>query len=782
MIKISDGVLGIAAGGSSQKKGLEMSVSISDAVNVLLCFAIAGCNMFSGITPLGAAAYAAVFSRGRWFVFFVASALGVIRARADISALAYICAMAVSTVCMGLLKSGTRTLLKALISSVSLFCALICTNIITGFYLYEALISTAEAVICFAGVYVFGTAVPVLLSGSERSCISDVEAASVICVFALLVRCMTDLPLFFGLSPATVAAIVLLLVINLSGELFSGAAMGVILGMVCSTDVQSVCASTGAFAFASLCSGILKRFGKCGVIFGFTFANAAMTIFLRTEALPFDIFEVICAAVIFAILPDRVTSYVSSFPAKAVHSSQESFVSRDKLQKVVCERLKVLAGSFSSLAASYERCFENQTMSKQYIIHMLDTASSKICPDCGLKYSCWERGYKASYGAMLDMLKKADEKGSLTVSDIPEAFLSKCIKAEGFVKAFNSMAEVYKVEKMWQSKLNESRMLVSEQLRGIGCAIGTLADKFNMCLDVPAEKQLRTELDREGVKCDDVTFLIGKGTDFCVDIYFKSGRCSKKDEQKINDIVSRLSGVKTYLARSQYPGNGLVLTFRPCLSFCISTASASISRDGESVSGDSFTICENEFAETVAAISDGMGTGAAASRESIAATELLRDFLSAGMDVETTLELINSSLLLRSSGDSFATMDVCTVRLSDGVMSFSKSGAAPSYIKNEYGISKIESDSLPFGVLDTESSIKTEIFTVENSAVVLMMSDGVYDAFDHDEEDAVIKKLESMETVNPQIIASLILNTAVELSGGKPGDDMTVIAMSIWRS
>ena len=78
--------------------------------------------------------------------------------------------------------------------------------------------------------------------------------------------------------------------------------------------------------------------------------------------------------------------------------------------------------------------------------------------------------------------------------------------------------------------------------------------------------------------------------------------------------------------------------------------------------------------------------------------------------------------------------------------------------------------------------MKTEIFSLENSAVILMVSDGVSDVFGSDEEDGIIKKLESMETVNPQIIASVILNTALELSGGKADDDMTVVAMSVWKN
>ena len=170
---------------------------------------------------------------------------------------------------------------------------------------------------------------------------------------------------------------------------------------------------------------------------------------------------------------------------------------------------------------------------------MLDTASSKICPDCGLKYSCWERGYKASYKAMLDMLEIAENKGKLTIGDIPESFSSKCIKNDAFVNAFNSMFEIYRVEKLWQDRLNESRMLVSGQLKGVAGTINRLCEEFDMCLDVPAEKHLKTALDRENIKADDITFLSGHGSDFSVDITFKNGHCSKKDEQKILDVLNK---------------------------------------------------------------------------------------------------------------------------------------------------------------------------------------------------------------------------------------------------
>lgn len=763
------------------KRGIELKISLSDTVNLLLCFTMAQCGIFSDMMPFGAAAYAAVFSSDRWFVYLAASLLGLIRSRMNLSFIPYLAAMTGATVFMGLLKSASKLRYRALIMSICLFTSLVCADIFTGFYIYDLFTALAESVLCFGGVYVFCTALPVLLAGNERSYLSDIETASVITVFALLIRCMAAIPLIFGINTAVVAAIVLLLAVNTAGEISSGAAMGVILGIVCGGNTESIASATGAFAISSLCSGLMKGYGRLGCILGFIAANAAMTVFLSYELLPFDISEVCIAAIIFILLPPKVVEYVSSFPAKTVHTANDTFVSGDKLQRVICKRLDKLSEAFASLSVSYSSCFESKSMSKQYIIHMLDTASSKICPDCGLKYSCWERGYKASYSAMLDMLKTAEEKGTLSEADIPEAFSLKCKKIPNFIDSFNRMFEIYRVEKLWMQRLNESRILVSSQLKGISRIIGGLSDEFDMCIDIPAEKHLKTALDRIGIKTDDIIVMRGRGTNFTIDIYLGKSRCGKKDEQKINEIINELTHVKTYVSNSYYTENKPVLTFKPLNIYGISTASASACKKSEKISGDSFVICKNAFGETVMAISDGMGTGVSAAGESRTATELLKDFADAGMDAETSLELINSSLLLKSSGESFSTMDVCTVRCTDGVITFSKSGAAPSYVKNEYGISKIEASNLPFGIIEQHPQIKSEIFTVENSAVIVMVSDGVSDVYAAD-EDELIKKLESIETFNPQIIASVILNTAVELSGGKADDDMTVIVASIWKN
>ena len=773
----ADAIFGVKSG----KKGIELSITLNDAVNVILCFIMSGCTVFGGLAPFGAAAYAAAFSRDRWFVYLAAAVLGAVRGGIGLPFLTHVCSMIGATLFMGFTRSGERVFMRALGAAVSLMTFLICANIITGFYLYDAITALIESVICFGSVYMFNSAVPVIINASERSYISDTEIASVICVFALIVRCLADIPLIFGLNPAVICAIVLLLIINLEGELSAGAAMGVILGLVSDTNTDSLSSSVGAFALASFCSGLTKRFGRWGVVLGFTFADAAMTAFFTSDALPFDIFEVIAAAAIFLVLPKRATSYISSFSAKTVHTLSDTDIARDKLSGHIDERLKRLSESFSALAVSYESRFKKNEMSNRYVIRMLDTASSKICPDCGLKYSCWERGYKSSYKSMLNMLKTAEEKGRLQPSDVPSEFSSRCIKINEFILSFNRMYDIYKVEKLWQSRMNDSRMLVSGQLRAIADSIGNISHEFDMCLDIPAEKQLRTALDRADIHVEDITFLKGCGSDFTAELNFGAKRISKKQEQTVNEILLALTGEKTSMVSAEYSGENNIARFKPAKPYNASCGNAAACKHGESVSGDSFLTCTGSRGEKIAAISDGMGTGTQASVESGTAIELLSEFVDSGMDISASLEMITSSLLLCSSGESFATMDVCSVNLSDGIINFFKSGAAPSYIKNEYGVSKIESDSLPMGVTESGESVKNELYTVENSAMVYMVSDGVADIF-CGEKDELPDIIEGVETANPQMAASAILGEALKRSGGKADDDMTVIAVSVWKS
>ncbi len=105
-------------------------------------------------------------------------------------------------------------------------------------------------------------------------------------------------------------------------------------------------------------------------------------------------------------------------------------------------------------------------------------------------------------------------------------------------------------------------------------------------------------------------------------------------------------------------------------------------------------LSEGKFA---AALSDGMGTGHRASRDSTATVRLLGDFLEAGFDRTVAVRLVNSIMVMKSADEAFATIDMCVVDLYSGETEFIN-GAEPSYIKRGSDVEQSAALLFPLGL------------------------------------------------------------------------------------
>ena len=104
---------------------------------------------------------------------------------------------------------------------------------------------------------------------------------------------------------------------------------------------------------------------------------------------------------------------------------------------------------------------------------------------------------------------------------------------------------------------------------------------------------------------------------------------------------------------------------------------------GESVSGDTVSTFRTDDGKVFLLLSDGMGCGEDARRESAMTVRLLEQFLKAGIEPPTALKTLNTALALHSDeSGSFTTIDLMALTLRSGSASFYKYGAAPSYIKH----------------------------------------------------------------------------------------------------
>lgn len=118
----------------------------------------------------------------------------------------------------------------------------------------------------------------------------------------------------------------------------------------------------------------------------------------------------------------------------------------------------------------------------------------------------------------------------------------------------------------------------------------------------------------------------------------------------------------------------------------------------EEISGDNFSLHHCREGRFIGALSDGMGSGMAAYRDSEMVIDLLEQFLEAGFSKETAVRMINSALIVRSDAQVFSTIDISSLDLYTGVCEFLKVGASTTFIRRENWVEVISSTSLPAGV------------------------------------------------------------------------------------
>ena len=85
------------------------------------------------------------------------------------------------------------------------------------------------------------------------------------------------------------------------------------------------------------------------------------------------------------------------------------------------------------------------------------------------------------------------------------------------------------------------------------------------------------------------------------------------------------------------------------------------------VSGDNYICRQEEDGRFFLCLSDGMGSGIEAFKESEIVVELLEQFLESGFSQETAARMVNSALLLKGREGMFSTVDICAVDLYTGI-------------------------------------------------------------------------------------------------------------------
>ncbi|MCY0907305.1 MAG: SpoIIE family protein phosphatase [Sulfobacillus thermotolerans] len=225
-------------------------------------------------------------------------------------------------------------------------------------------------------------------------------------------------------------------------------------------------------------------------------------------------------------------------------------------------------------------------------------------------------------------------------------------------------------------------------------------------------------------------------------------------ERQLGGLASLIQEMAQDLSPGHMPRAG-VRVVEPALDCEVGVAKRP--RRGGIVTGDSEMVCELGKDRVVFALSDGMGVGPRAAWESGTAVALLEQLLKAGFNQVLAVRAVNTTLLLRSVEDHFATLDLLMVdRVGKGA-EMVKVAAAPTFLCRNRRVEIIRSHAVPVGILQ-EVHVEPVYHTLDPGDLIVMVTDGVLEGADAHAEETLSKLLQEMPTANPQVMAETILS------------------------
>lgn len=220
-----------------------------------------------------------------------------------------------------------------------------------------------------------------------------------------------------------------------------------------------------------------------------------------------------------------------------------------------------------------------------------------------------------------------------------------------------------------------------------------------------------------------------------------------------------------------------ILTEKPPVYGVITGASGLPKNIG--ISGDNYMCRRLPGARFVLAVADGMGTGREASECSSFLLDSLYHLLRAGIDYDSLMTTLNKALRLRSSDESFSTLDLAILDLNNGICRIFKSGAAPTLVERRGMTGIIKLPCTPLGILE-RPVCRHITFEIEHGDRYFFMTDGVSEAIPPDDNlywarDLIL----GAPGEKPRLIAERLIWGATLRYGQEERDDMTVVGLEI---
>jgi len=685
---------------------------------------------------------------------------------------------------------------------VSVLVATSLKMLISGFYLYDAMLIIIYSISTYIFYKIFTNSLTVISDYGNKQVFSIEEVIGASLLIAIAVSAIGKFSIF-NFSIRNIICIFLVLLLGWRNGALVGATSGITVGIVLGIISDGNPSIIAAYAISGMIAGLLNKFGKIGVIVGFILGNVIIAYSANGGAKNIIMFqEILIAAIGLLALPKKTKINIEDILPKTkmlpeavgkIEASPETMLKLDSISETI-----------SQMSKNYEKdtFYDNS-------IKIFEHAVEKHIPEIedNVLYDYLTQN---SEKIIIDVFNYITKEGILTQNGLISILAKHSIyilnsdedrtnvkvvdDVRAVVKLFNLAYEDCKKEVIWQKKISEKNRNLSQELNSVKDAIDDISkgitkesneivgNKFEN-----VEKKIKQNLLTNNISVNDIHIKQDDSGRLVADIY--TGLCDdefgekcpiKRIHRVIENILDSGFTIQSQVCGIRQNTKQCRFTFLENDKFVLQTGVAKAKKYSSISSGDSNTQIKLGDGKYLIAISDGMGSGPYARKNSKIAISMLERLLNSGFDKNTSINLINSAILNANSEEMYATLDIEILDLFAGKAEFLKNAACPTYIKRNRNVTMINSNSLPAGIIN---NAKVDCFDtdLQDDDIIVICSDGIIESnAEYDNKELWVKNLlEDIQTDIPERIADIILKESIDNNMGKPRDDMSVIVSKV---
>ena len=345
---------------------------------------------------------------------------------------------------------------------------------------------------------------------------------------------------------------------------------------------------------------------------------------------------------------------------------------------------------------------------------------------------------------------------------------------------FNQLVNFQQLVKSLRSFIGKGQLIrVDVVLDCIGLAIDNMMqsmmyDRHDFELQF---NRIKEELERINVRCSDIKIKSLYPRLIKMDLVINS----PPKELTLLSIQAILEGITNEPLRlivEKTKGKQTKIKIYSSNQFKIDHAVSYVGKDGNKVSGDSYIYENFTNGQTFIAISDGMGNGELAHKESSEALKILKCLLSFNIPIKTAIQTLQQLKQHSNANERFFSLDVCMIDRERQRATFYKKGATPTFFIRDHQIELINLAQLPVGVM-SDQDVDHVTLDLQEDDILIMCSDGIVEQYPDitDLEHMILGQV----GIPHKHMAKNILQTTVSKHKGKIRDDMMVLVVEYKR-